>query len=121
MLDIQRILTDDKALIKSAAYQSHVRHLSLGSIYHHTKGVIFLGTPHRGSDKTDLANIIASVAKFSLRQPNKRLVRALSRDSDVLENQREQFTTITRETPIICIREELPTAIGMVSNENRNS
>lgn len=82
--------------------------------------MIFLGTPHRGSDKTDFANIIASVAKFSLRQPNKKLIRALSPDSDVLENQREQFTTITRETPIVCIREELPTAIGMVSSENHN-
>ncbi|KFY59535.1 hypothetical protein V496_05647 [Pseudogymnoascus sp. VKM F-4515 (FW-2607)] len=106
-----------EALIKSAAYQSHGRHLSLGDIYRHTKGVIFLGTPHRGSDKTDFANIIASVAKFSLRQPNKQLIRALSPDSDVLENQREQFTTITRETPIVCIREELPTAIGMIVPE----
>ncbi|OBT86647.1 hypothetical protein VE02_04446 [Pseudogymnoascus sp. 03VT05] len=115
------MLRGDTALIKSAAYQNHGRHLSLGSIYHHTKGVVFLGTPHRGSDKTDLANIIASVAKFSFRQPNKQLVRALSRDSDVLENQREQFTTITRETPIICIREELPTAIGMIVPEHSAS
>ncbi|OBT63079.1 hypothetical protein VE03_07456 [Pseudogymnoascus sp. 23342-1-I1] len=106
-----------EALIKSAAYQSHGRHPSLGNIYSHAKGIIFLGTPHRGSGKTDFANIIASVAKVSLRQPNKQLLRTLSRDSEVLENQREQFTTITREIPIVCIREELPTAIGMIVPE----
>ncbi|KFZ04693.1 hypothetical protein V501_09060 [Pseudogymnoascus sp. VKM F-4519 (FW-2642)] len=114
--DIER-LRRDKALIKSAAYQSHGRHPSLGEIYHNTKGVIFLGTPHRGSDKTDFANIIANVAKVSFRQPNKQLVGVLSPDSDVLENQREQFTTITQNTPIVCIREELPTAIGVIAPE----
>ncbi|KFY81438.1 hypothetical protein V500_11415 [Pseudogymnoascus sp. VKM F-4518 (FW-2643)] len=114
--DIER-LRRDKALIKSAAYRSHGRHLSLGEIYHNTKGAIFLGTPHRGSDKTDYANIITNVAKFSFRQPNKQLVGVLSPDSDVLENQREQFTTITQKTPIVCIREELPTAIGMIVPE----
>ncbi|OBT98500.1 hypothetical protein VE01_03650 [Pseudogymnoascus verrucosus] len=114
--DMER-LRRDKALIKSAAYQSHGRHPSLGEIYHNTKGVIFLGTPHRGSDKTDFANIIANVAKVSFRQPNKQLVGILSPDSDVLENQREQFTTITQNTPIVCIREELPTAIGVIVPE----
>lgn len=110
-----------KALIKSAAYQSHDRHRSLGEIYHNLKGVIFLGTPHRGSNKTDFANIIANVAKIAFRQPNKQLVGVLSPDSDVLENQREQFTTITQKTLLFCIREELPTAIGMVSNEQQGS
>lgn len=77
--------------------------------------------PHRGSDKTNLATIVTIVATLSFRQPNKQLVGVLSRDSDVLENQREQFTTITQKTPIVCIREEMPTGIGIVSNEEQNS
>lgn len=82
---------------------------------------MFLGTPHRGSTKTEFATIVTTVATLSLRQPNKQLVGVLTPDSDVLENQREQFTTITQKTPIVCIREEKPTAIGMVSNEQPSS
>jgi pimeloyl-ACP methyl ester carboxylesterase len=103
-----------EALIKSAAYQSHGRHPTLGEIYVHTKGVIFLGTPHRGSNKESLGEVIAHVAKYSFRQPNDQLMRTLQHDSHILENQRDQFTTISEYIHVVCIREEIPTAFGMV-------
>jgi hypothetical protein len=103
-----------ETLIKSAAYQSHGRHPTLGEIYAHTRGVIFLGTPHRGSNKASLGEVIAQVAKYSFRQPNEQLIRTLQHDSHILENQRDQFTTISKDIPIVCIREEIPTGVGMV-------
>ncbi|KAI9778144.1 MAG: hypothetical protein M1839_008353 [Geoglossum umbratile] len=106
-----------QALIKSAGYNSHGRHPTLGEIYASTKGVIFLGTPHRGSDKEGLGEVVSKVAKFSFRQPNEQLLQTLRPDSHILENQRDQFTTISKDLPIVCIREELPTAIGMIVSE----
>jgi hypothetical protein len=103
-----------EALIKSAAYQSHSRHPTLGKIYMQTKGVIFLGTPHRGSNKESLGDVIAKVARYSFRQPNDQLLQTLRHDSHILENQREQFTTISKDMQVVCIREELPMAVGMV-------
>jgi hypothetical protein len=103
-----------EALIKSAAYNSHRRHPTLGEIYARTVGVIFLGTPHRGSSKETLGEVVANVALLSFRRPNKQLLRTLKPDSHILENQRDQFTTISSNLSIVCIREELPTGAGLV-------
>ncbi|KAI9774253.1 MAG: hypothetical protein M1840_004147, partial [Geoglossum simile] len=107
-----------QALIKSAEYNSHGRHPTLGEIYASTKGVIFLGTPHRGSDKESLGEVVSKVAKFSFRQPNEQLLQTLKPDSHILENQRDQFTTISKDLSMVCIREELPTAFGMIVSES---
>jgi protein SERAC1 len=103
-----------EALIKSAAYNSHRRHPTLAEIYASTIGVIFLGTPHRGSDQETLGEVAANVAKLSFRQPNKQLLQTLKRESHILESQRDQFTTISSNLSIVCIREELPTGVGLV-------
>ncbi|KAI9866722.1 MAG: hypothetical protein M1813_000664 [Trichoglossum hirsutum] len=83
------------------------------AFYASTKGVIFLETPHRESDKESLGEVVSKVAKLSFRQPNEQLLQTLKPDSHILENQRDQFTTISKDLPVVCIREELPTAVGM--------
>jgi protein SERAC1 len=104
------------ALIKSASFKNHNRHPRQADIYASTSGVAFFGTPHRGSSKEGFGEILASIAKFCLRQPNKSLLETLKKDSHILEDQRDAWTTISNEMSVICVREELPTAIGMVSN-----
>jgi hypothetical protein len=42
-------------------------------------------------------------------------VRNLAEDSHVLERQRDSFTTISNTMPLVCLHEELPTGIGIVS------
>ena len=103
-----------EALIKSAAYHSHGRHPTLGEIYVSTAGVVFMGTPHRGSSKTSLGEIVAGIAKVSFRQPNTQLLMTLARDSNILEKQRDDFTTISKDLDVVCIREEVPTGAGLV-------
>ncbi|KAK8067630.1 hypothetical protein PG996_006742 [Apiospora saccharicola] len=76
------------ALIAADNYRSHGRFPDQAEIYSSTKGVIFFGTPHRGSDKVALGEMLASIAKISLRQPNTQLLDALPQDSHILEKQR---------------------------------
>lgn len=91
----------------------------LGNTYAYTRSVVFLGTPHRGSDKTGYAEVITRIASAALRQPNKRLVDILKQDSEVLEAQRSSFSAISKEMPVACICETKPvTGIGMVSANN---
>ena len=104
-----------EALIKSANYKSHGRHPSLGAISDKTAGVIFLGTPHRGSEKETYGELVSKVAKFALHRPNDQLLQTLSPDSHLLNHQRDQFTTISNGMTVFCVREELSTAIGLVS------
>jgi hypothetical protein len=87
----------------------------MAAIYGNTTGVIFLGTPHRGSEKRAYGEILSKIAKLTLRRPNAQLLRVLWRDSDAIERQRHEFTTVSKSMLIFCIREELNTAIGMVS------
>lgn len=56
-----------EALIKSATLHSYKRHPALGEIYAKTTGVIFLGTPHRGSSQETLGEVVANIAKLALR------------------------------------------------------
>jgi len=100
----------------SASYGGHGRLPKLAEIYRNTKGVVFLGTPHRGSDKASLASIIGNVGALVLRQPNKQLLESLQPNSGTLEGLRDGFTTISQNMRIICVREERPTAIGIVSS-----
>ena len=64
-----------------------------------TKGVIFLGTPHRGSPgMADLGETVRSIASTILRlDSNAALLRTLGTDSPELELGRESFTTLWRK------------------------
>jgi hypothetical protein len=60
-----------------------------------------MGTPHRGSSAADFADIVATIAKVAFWQhPNKKLVKALTKDSDLLERNRKSFASISAHLPI---------------------
>ena len=105
-----------QALIKSAECLHTGQNFNLGCVYKYTRGLLFLGTPHRGSEQTGFADIIAKIASVALRQPNKNLIEVLRKDSDVLEGQRSSFSAISKDLPVACIYETVPImGIGMVS------
>ena len=104
-----------EALIRSSEYYFNKQDEELGAIYAFTKGIMFLGTPHRGSDLTSYGHIVAKVAKLLLRNPNERLISLLESESPILERQRRSFASISKDIGLACIIEELPTALGIVS------
>lgn len=105
-----------KALIQSSEYYHNHQHnhTRLGSIFIATCGVVFLGTPHRGSSKATLGKIAAKAGKML--GATDKIMRALEHDSDLLEQQRNSFDSIRNKFLTVCLYEELPIAItGMVS------
>lgn len=103
-----------EALIRSSEYLNNQQDYNLGSIFKFTSGVIFYGTPHRGSEKTGLGQIVAKIAALTLRQPNDKLLKNLEKDSDVLERQRRSFASISKNLSVVCLWEEKPMSIGIV-------
>lgn len=101
-----------EALITSKSYVE--RHPTLATIAVNTMGIIFMGTPHRGSKQEEYGDILAKVAGLA-RRPNEQLLRTLKPNSNILEKQRDEFTTISKDLVVFCVREELSTAIGLVS------
>jgi hypothetical protein len=88
----------------------------LGAILKNTLGVIFLATPHRGSDAAALGDMVCKAAKLTWIGPNPHLLDNLKTDSVVLESQRASFSTISKEMPLKCIYEEFTTGSNMVRN-----
>lgn len=65
------------------------------SIFDATSGIIFLGTPHRGSSAASLGSIAARVARYSLLiNPNMRLLQKLQLYNDFLSEKSHQFSKI---------------------------
>lgn len=49
-----------------------------------TLGILFFGTPHRGSDKASYGKILATLTQKLSHRPSPRLMKALETNSDVL-------------------------------------
>ena len=103
-----------QSLVKAAQFYHTRQDMNLGSIYQNLGGILFLGTPHRGSHLTKWAEILRQVAKLALRPTNDKLLKTLSPDSETLEEQRSSFIGITENIMIACSYKELPTGAGMV-------
>ena len=61
------------------------------SINENTIGIVFLGTPHRGSEKASYGKILANVATVVMNKPKPRLISALQSNSDSLAQLTSNF------------------------------
>ncbi|KAL8907714.1 MAG: hypothetical protein Q9171_005755 [Xanthocarpia ochracea] len=91
-------------------------------ILEHTKGILFMGTPHYGSGHADLAVIGSKFLQY-FRRVNHGTLEVLQQTSEVMARIRQDFHTMLRgrdqskdrEITIICFYEELPVrAIGEI-------
>jgi len=82
-----------------------------------THGIIFLGTPHRGSSVATLGKIAQEITKILWNAPNTSVLRDLEVSSQTLERIGRGFSQILVQTKIEIhsFREELPTKGIMVS------
>ena len=81
-------------------------------IFLSTYGVVFLGTPHRGSNQAGLGILAANVFRAMLQDANISILRSLEQSSEILERIRENFERMmTREkVKAYSFVEEIPTA-----------
>ncbi|KAF4468130.1 hypothetical protein FALBO_5005 [Fusarium albosuccineum] len=95
------------------------RHLQ--GIFDYTKGIIFLGTPHRGSWMADWASIPASALGL-IKSTNKTLLKTLQTDDTYLKSVQVRFWDMVREQQntgrdlgVTCFFKELPLpGVGLV-------
>jgi len=65
-----------------------------------TRLIIFLGTPHRGSQAAGWGEIAANLARLALQDANKKMLESLEVNSQVLNNIHEDFKTVVHEDGI---------------------
>ncbi|RYO87921.1 hypothetical protein DL764_008800 [Monosporascus ibericus] len=98
----------------------------LQGIFDCTKGIVFMGTPHKGSWMADWAKIPASALGF-VKSTNKSLLTILETDGQFLESIQVRFWSMIRELreagrrlEVTCFFEELPLPVigKVVSKES---
>jgi protein SERAC1 len=86
-----------------------------------TMGIVFLGTPHRGSNKAKWASIATNFAAAVLKDHNDKVVEALSRGAETLERVQTGFSRILITLPVYSFFEDRQyEKIGKVRSETRN-
>jgi triacylglycerol esterase/lipase EstA (alpha/beta hydrolase family) len=53
--------------------------------------LIFMATPHRGSDKASMGKLLVNIAKISLTRPKTQLLKQLEADSESLQDLSDDF------------------------------
>jgi len=84
-----------------------------------TYGLIFLGTPHRGSSVASLGKIAQDITKILWKSPNMSVLRDLEVNSETLDRVGRGFSQILVNSllEIHSFREELPTK-GVMASHN---
>ena len=80
-----------------------------------TFGIIFLGTPHRGSPQANMGQIIVNLAKIAFKKPQKQLLETLKQDSYELDTLSEEFSNLHSALKIVSCYEQKETEIAIVS------
>jgi hypothetical protein len=80
-----------------------------------TAGVIFLGTPHRGSNRAAWATVVKHLNEAVLKNDDPRVVESLTRGSEVLERLQDSFSSLLPSITVYSFMENMPVeGIGKV-------
>lgn len=90
----ERLFSDIQVL-----YRAAVEEEALVDIYTSTSAVLFLGTPHRGSNKAESGETLRKIASASGFNTSDKNIRALQIDSSELEGIHERFMKLNQRNP----------------------
>ncbi|KAL1988851.1 hypothetical protein VTN96DRAFT_7735 [Rasamsonia emersonii] len=98
-------------LVVKKAYLQGQNDQRYQSIVHAISGIVFLATPHRG---TDLATILNRVLMATFQSP-KSFIDDLKRSSPILEEVNDQFRHVAPRLSIVSFYETLATRVGLTN------
>ena len=96
--------------MKQALVWAH-REPQYQKIKDHTLGVVFFGTPHRGSDKANYGKILANVATGVIHKPKSKLISALQSNSETLMRLTSEFKFAAPDLEILTFYELKPMSV----------
>lgn len=77
-----------------------------------TYGILFLGTPHKGSESVSLGRIVAQIAKISFQDPKTQLLKSLKENSKELQDLSVEFSKLHSLFRIVSFYEQKETVFG---------
>lgn len=110
------VVCSKAVLLSRASRQAHIR-----SIFECTRGIIFMGTPHRGASMANPAKVVASVLG-RVTPTNTSLLDVLRPDNPLLRDVRVSFAEIIQERScsieVVCFCEALPLYGSLVVSQD---
>ncbi|CAD6592657.1 MAG: hypothetical protein ASARMPRED_006495 [Alectoria sarmentosa] len=97
-------------IVKQALVWAH-REPQYQTIRDHTLGIVFFGTPHRGSDKANYGKILANVATGVMHKSKSKLISALQSNSETLMRLTSEFKFEAPNMEIMTFYETKPMGI----------
>ena len=96
-------------VVKDALSLSKIEATFFKEVFPATIGVVFLGTPHRGSKAATLGKIAFEMSRIFLKNPNVKVLRALENNSEILERISRNFGYVlaSGQIKVHTFREEL--------------
>ncbi len=94
-------------IVKQALVMAHEGSQFI-NIREHTLGVVFFGTPHRGSSKASYGMILADIAATVMHKPNSKLIDALQSNSAPLTSLTARFHTLAIDFQVVTFYEMQP-------------
>jgi hypothetical protein len=85
-----------------------------GTLRDRIHGVVFLGTPHKGTSLASYGEMLVSIAKAVALGPNGELISQIRENSKELWKMSSYFGSIYNEFDIFCFYELLPQRFGVV-------
>ena len=107
-------------VVKQALVWAH-REPQYKGIKDHTLGLVFFGTPHRGSDRASYGKILANIVTGVMHKPKSKLINALQSNSEELMKLTSEFKFEAPNMKIVTFYETKPIGIfsGLVSRRLR--
>lgn len=78
------------------------------SIFARTIGVLFLGTPHRATEKLTLGDVFAKAAAIEMKRPDEAFLELIKGTVDKWAVPKDDFRAISRDLSVVCLRELIP-------------
>ncbi len=100
------LVTKKAICLSDEVFEPHLK-----QVHECVSAILFLGTPHRGSDITAFATGVANILKAGGKRVNKEILSLLHKDSEVLADVEDSFAQWMRKNSgrfnISCFYEEL--------------
>ena len=110
------------ALCRSYNYRNSSRQSERAAIQGHTAGIVFLGTPHRGSSHAAWASLVTRLAEVVLKDKNESVIEALKNGSETTQRLQEDFSGFANDIHIrTCLEDLAYSKIGKVTDHRVDS
>ncbi|ETS79004.1 hypothetical protein PFICI_08857 [Pestalotiopsis fici W106-1] len=104
-----------EALSAAAVSQIYGKYSEMADIYTKTIGILFLGTPHRSTERLSLEDVFAQAAVIEMKRSDEAFVQLIKKRVESWATPKDDFVAFSRDMSVVCVRELIPVTTPTMS------